>query len=54
MKVLVKIRNLLSVSSQEDDTIIIYSKTLNVVFTPNDAGVSVGYYDRRKKTSHSA
>ncbi|MFA6083447.1 hypothetical protein [Mucilaginibacter sp.] len=46
MKILTKLKDLLSVSSKEDDTLTMYSENLKVVYKHNDTGVSIDYYRR--------
>ena len=46
MKILTKLKDLLVVSGKQDDTIVIYSDNLKVVYKQNDTGVSADYYHR--------
>jgi len=46
MKILTQIKNLLTASTKEDDTIVINYQNLKVVYKHNDIGVSADYYQR--------
>ncbi|WDF55795.1 hypothetical protein [Mucilaginibacter sp. KACC 22063] len=46
MKILTKIKSLLSASTKQDDTVVLYSQNLKVVYKHNDIGVSTDYYQR--------
>ncbi|SFT27676.1 hypothetical protein [Mucilaginibacter polytrichastri] len=46
MKILTKLKEVLTVSSRQDDTIVSYSDNLKVVYKHNDVGVSIDYYRR--------
>ncbi len=46
MKILTKLAGLLTISTKEDDTVIMYTNNLKVVYKHNDVGVSIDYYHR--------
>jgi hypothetical protein len=46
MKILTKLKDLLVISSKQDDTVTIYSDNLKVVYKHNDIGISIDYYHR--------
>ncbi|OKS88721.1 hypothetical protein [Mucilaginibacter polytrichastri] len=46
MKILTKIKSLLTASTKQDDTVVLYSQNLKVVYKHNDIGVSTDYYHR--------
>jgi hypothetical protein len=46
MKILTKLKDLLTVSTKVDDTVTVYSDSLRMVYKHNDIGVSIDYYRR--------
>jgi hypothetical protein len=46
MKILTKLKQLLTVAIRQDDDVILYTERVKVVIKYNDIGLSVDYYKR--------
>jgi hypothetical protein len=52
MKILTKLKQLLTVSTKQDDDLIVYANAIKMVIKHNDVGLSVDYYRRGTETPY--